>query len=434
MDMGYQKVEKYLEFPMRRQEWLAEKFKEINKNQEHYVLVSINLKKFKYFNLKYGWEQGNEILYNIYQSLQKELSEGEYIAHIFADSYALLLRTSKQSMPEPETLEFIRTTIMKYIDAIFEVDDDRVYKDIYASIGIYPASIKTCDYHEAFEMADLFRREDLGLERRTFSVNYYSEEVFDLIMQKYELQKSTANALAKGEYRVYVQPKVDIKTSKIVGGEALLRRFGSDGKPIPLSEFLPILNSEGYIRKVDWYVFETVCAKIEERLKKGKPVVPVSFNISKDFFYDVYLCDNYIETYKKYNVPQEYIEFELMETISLDDIGRMIEVVKEFKKHGFRCSLDDFGNGYSSFGVLLNVEFDYIKLDRVFFMNPLNENSKAIIKGVIDMLKFLGLKIVAEGVETKEYVDYLLELGCDVIQGYYFYKPMPLDEFMELLG
>lgn len=434
MHKHFQKISDCPQYPMNKEQGIAEKFYKINAEEKPYVLVSVNIKNFKYLNLKYGWEQGNEILYLFYLALQRQLTDGEHVAHSAEDNYVLLLHSRELIMTEADTLDYIQVVIMRFIDAVFEIDDERIYKNLYASFGIYPVCLRPCSYYEAYEMSEFFRKSDAGIKFRTFSVNYYQEDVYQKFLRQCELKISTANALQRGEYQVYIQPKVEIKTGKIAGGEALLRRFDGEGKAIPLYEFLPILNSEGYIRKIDWFVFETVCEEIGTRIAEKKPVAPISFNISKDFFYDVYMCDNYIRTYKKYGVPQEYIEFELMETISLDDTGRMVEVIKKFKEAGFACSLDDFGNGYSSFGVLLNADFDYIKLDRIFFTNPLDDANKVIIKGVVDLLKFLGFKIVAEGVETKEYVDYLAEVGCDMIQGYYFYKPMPLGEFMQLLS
>lgn len=412
---------------------MAEKFSELCRAGSEHLLVSVNIKNFKYLNLEYGWDAGNEFIYGIYRSMEKQLEPDEYIAHTRGDSFLLLLHKQMWEMAEDAANAFIATVIMKFVDAVFEVDDPRIYKNIYASFGIYPIYLKPCDYYEAIETAELFRQEDTGIRNRTFTVNYYTDEAYERFMHKYALGKSTATALRRGEYQVYIQPKVELKTRRIVGGEALLRRFGADGKPIPLGEFLPILNAEGYIRKIDWFVFETTCEVLGKRIAQGQPVATISFNISKDFFYDVFMCQNYIETCKKFNVPQEYIELELMETISLDDTGRMIEVIDMFKQAGFKCSLDDFGNGYSSFGVLLNADLDYVKLDRIFFKNPLDEANRRIIKGVVDILKFLGFKIVAEGVEDQEYVDYLDELGCDIIQGFYFYRPMPMADFLQLL-
>lgn len=426
-------AEDHVHYPMNSENWIAEKFAELNRAGSRYLLVSVNIKNFKYTNLEYGWAAGNQFLYGIYCSLQGQLAADEYIAHTRGDSFVLLLHAQMWEMEEAAANEFIQTVLMKFVDAVFEVDDPRIYKNLYASFGIYPVYLKQCDYYEALEIAELFRQEDVGIRHRTFTINYYTDEAYARFMRKFRLGKSTANALLGGEYQVYIQPKVELATRRIVGGEALLRRFDATGKPVPLSEFLPILNTEGYIRKIDWHVFETTCEVLGGRLAEGKPIAPISFNISKDFFYDVFMCENYINTREKFHVPSEYIEFELMETISLDDTGRMIEVIDMFKKAGFKCSLDDFGNGYSSFGVLLNANLDYVKLDRIFFKNPLDEANRHIIKSVVEILKFLGFRIVAEGVETQEYVDYLQELGCDIIQGFYFYRPMPMPEFLALL-
>lgn len=433
MCMKLERISECLQYPMNLEPWIIEKFDEIKHNAKPYVLVSVNIKNFKYINIEYGWEQGNEILHLIYLTMQQLLQEGEYIAYSFADHFVLLLNAPDWDMSQERAHEFIRTVLVPFVDVIFDIDDERIHKKIFASFGIYPIALKPSSYFEAMEMAELFRKEDRGIKYKTFTINYYDSDALRAFVHKYELGNTTATALQRGEYQVYVQPKVDVKTRKIVGGEALLRRFDAMGKAIPLSEFLPILNEEGYIRKIDWFVFETACEMMSERFTAQKPIVPISFNISKDFFYDPFLCDNYVSTLQKYGVSQKYIELELMETISLDDTGHMIKVIEHFKQVGFKCSLDDFGNGYSSFAVLLNADLDYVKLDRIFFSNPLDDAGRKILENVIDILKFLNFKIVAEGVETKEYVDYLAQLGCDIIQGYYFYRPMPIAEFMHLL-
>lgn len=432
--MKLQRISESEQYPMNSEPWVIENFDKLNRNAERYLLISVNIKNFKYINIQYGWEQGNKILHLFYQTMKRHLKEDEYIAYRSADNFVLLLRAPDWDMSEKAAHDFVQTVLVHYVDDIFEMHDERVYKNIFASFGIYPVFLKSCSYFEALEMAELFRKGDRGIKYRTFTIAYYDSEALTTFVNQYELGCTTATALQRGEYQVYVQPKVDVKTQKIVGGEALLRRFDAQGNSIPLSEFLPILNEEGYIRKIDWFVFETACEIMSTRFTQGKPLVPISFNISKDFFYDPLSCDNYISTLQKYNLPQSYIELELMETISLDDTGHLIKVIELFKQAGFKCSLDDFGNGYSSFGVLLNADLDSVKLDRIFFTNPLDDAGRNILKNIIDILKFLHIKIVAEGVETKEYVDFLAQLGCDIIQGYYFYRPMPIAEFMQLLN
>lgn len=431
--MNLQRISDCLQYPMKSESWIIEKFDKLNHSAEPYLLVNANIKNFKYINIQYGWEQGNEILYLIYKAMERLLKEGEYIAYRSDDNFVMLLHSPNWDMSDKAAHEFVHEVFVPLVDEIFELEDERIYKKLYASFGICPIFFKECNYFEALEMAEIFRKEDRGIKYRTFTISYYNKDAMAAFVHKYELGTTTITALQRGEYQVYVQPKVDVKTRKIVGGEALLRRFDSHGNSVPLNEFLPILYEEGYIYKVDWFVFETACNIMSKQLTAGKPLVPISFNVSKDFFYEPLACDNYVVTHQKYNLPQKYIELELMETISLDDTGHMIEVIGHFKRAGFKCALDDFGNGYSSFSVLLNADLDYVKLDRIFFSNPLDDAGRKMLENVIDILKFLNIKIVAEGVETKEYVDYMEQLGCDIIQGYYFYRPMPIAEFMELL-
>lgn len=252
-------------------------------------------------------------------------------------------------------------------------------------------------------------------------------------MNPYLMEERVSKAYQNKDFVVYLQPKVRLNDQKVIGAEALIRWFDEEGNMIPLSSFLPILNQNNYIRMLDIQTFEVCCELIADRLKNGEPMVPISFNISQSFFYDTKMMPDYMEVYNRYQIPREYIQFELMESISLNDTQQLVNVIDDFKKEGFTCLLDDFGNGYSSFGVLINSKLDILKMDRQFFVDPLNEKTANIIKTVIELAKQLHLEVIAEGVETQEYADFLKEVGCDVIQGFYFYHPMPIPELLSLL-
>lgn len=186
---------------------------------------------------------------------------------------------------------------------------------------------------------------------------------------------------------------------------------------------------------MDQYVFEEVCRWFRSRLRQGLPILPVSVNVSKVRFYTPDFTKTYIAIKDRYEIPDQVLEIEFTETVAFENQVYMREIVKELHDNGFTCSLDDFGTGYSSLGVLKNMSFDVLKLDGSFFRDSKDiTRERKIISGVISMIQDLEIRTVAEGVEQEEQVEFLRNIGCDLIQGYYYYRPMPLDAFERLLG
>ena len=222
------------------------------------------------------------------------------------------------------------------------------------------------------------------------------------------------------------------KTNEIIGGEALLRLFNEDGNMVPIQEFLPILNENGYIRMMDLWEYEKVLKRMDQRLKEHKKIVNMSFNISNSHFHDSEIFSDYKNISERYDVPRNMITCEFLESISIDE-KKMNELIKEFHEEGFQCALDDFGNGCSSFNVLRYADIDIVKIDRCFFEESPRGNKVQILTAIVEMLKILGMHIVAEGVEEKEDVELVQSLGVDEIQGFYYYRPMPMEDFFALL-
>ena len=210
-----------------------------------------------------------------------------------------------------------------------------------------------------------------------------------------------------------------------------MTRWIHEGTLIPLSDFLPTLKENGEMYMIDLAHFETMCQLLKERQEQQKRVVPISFNITNRSMFSENFMEEYTEIYQRYQPQKTLIEFEFMEDIHYDKGGEVLSVIQYFKEMGFLCSLDDFGNGIASFNVLLSGHIDIIKMDRLFFMGELDEQRKRIISDIIDIAK--QIKVLAEGIETREYAAFLEEQGCDYIQGFYYYKPMPLQQFLSLL-
>lgn len=238
-------------------------------------------------------------------------------------------------------------------------------------------------------------------------------------------------AIENKEFKIYIQPKFDAKTEQIVGGEALIRRIKNNEVIMPNS-FIPDYEKTGLITKLDMFVFESICKKIKEWKEEGNKLVPIAINESRRHLYNKNHVSELAQVINKYNVNPSLIELELTETVVVENIESAKEAERKVHELGFVVSMDDFGVGYSSFSMLRRIEIDVLKIDKSFSDEVLNdERGKIILETIIQMAKRLKIKTVAEGIETKQQVEYLKNIGCDMIQGYYFEKPLPMKEFEE---
>jgi EAL domain-containing protein (putative c-di-GMP-specific phosphodiesterase class I) len=239
-------------------------------------------------------------------------------------------------------------------------------------------------------------------------------------------------ALRNGWIQVYYQPVVRTLTGKLCGAESLARWIDPDLGMISPDNFVPALEKNNLIHKLDSFVVEQVCKNIRERLDTGGQIVPVSVNLSR---LDFLLCDmvHVLEqATKKYDIPREYIHIEVTESMIVSDHELMQNVMRRFRKAGFEIWMDDFGSGYSSMTLLKDYQFDLLKFD-MNFLRPFTEKAKDIMRSAVIMVKNIGVKTLAEGVETQEQMEFLKEIGCGKIQGYYCGKPMPIQQFIEKL-
>lgn len=401
------------------------KFEEIQQSEISYALIRMNIKNFRYYNAKYGRETGNQILKDVYDLIKSTLTKDDYIVREYADNFLIYKSYIKKE-------DIIDHWLYPCVDKIFDIPNSIIFHNIYTSFGIYYLDDKSCSFDKADDLAELCRKYTDSISYRVFSYEVYQHDFYEKYMKVRQIEELTGLAREKGLYQVYIQPKVDARTDKICGGEALLRLFDEDGNMIPIMEFLPVLNKNGYIRMVDMWEYEEVLRCMDQRIKEHKRIVNMSFNISNSHFHDIYLFSDYKEVSDKYDVPRNMITCEFLESISIDE-QKMNELIKTFHEEGFQCALDDFGNGCSSFNVLRYADIDSVKIDRCFFQDSPRGNKIQVLKAVVEMLKILHLHIVAEGVEEKEDIDLMKELGVDEIQGFYYYKPMPMNEFFALL-
>lgn len=247
------------------------------------------------------------------------------------------------------------------------------------------------------------------------------------IMNNSELIHSIKN----NEFIIFLQPKFDTITEKIVGAEALIRKL-KDGKIIMPNEFIPQYEKTGVITKLDTYVLEEVCKLQRKWRNLNLPLLPISINESRHHLKNKNHIKELKEILIRYDADANLIELEMTETTVVEDILVAKGAAEAVKKLGFIVSMDDFGTGYSAFNILKDIEIDILKIDKEFFKNlENNKRAQIIIETIIQMCKKLKIKTVAEGIETKEQVEFLRKIGCDIIQGYYFSKPITITEFEE---
>ena len=396
--------------------------------REEYSLLHFNVKKFRYFLGRYDHETGEELLQQILKTFTKGLKKGQYLLYTGGDDFIFLIHEWRKK-------KIIDELIQRDYEG-YELKDSRFFNKVFFSMGV----CRLRDFPEAdFETCCLYawlaRITSKEHEKKSSDFKFFTRKQLQEFQMRSQLEVKTVEACRKETYAVYIQPKVDAKTLKICGGEALLRWFDEDGTMIPLSLFLPVLNENSYIRYVDQMVFELVCKMIQESIQKGMKMVPISFNLSKASFEDEPFMQEYMEVFQQFDIPKEYIEFELLESISMDNSDKLIKVVDTIHKAGFRCALDDFGSGYSSMSVLARVPIDIIKLDRSLFQNPYRDiDNFLIVDGLLDILHHFPVQIVAEGVEDETVAEHMRQHGCDMIQGFYYYRPMPMDEFQRLIA
>lgn len=243
------------------------------------------------------------------------------------------------------------------------------------------------------------------------------------------LEERLKNGIKNNEFVIYLQPKFYTNTGKLAGAEALIR-WNRDGKLVMPNIFIPLLEKYELVTELDTYVLENICRLQQQWKKQGYNIVPISVNESRLHLYNENHINDLMDLVNKYNVQPNTIELEMTETTIVHNVELAKEAERNVHKLGFIVSMDDFGTGYSSFSMLKNINIDVLKMDKSFFDDVLeSRRGKIIIEAIIEMAHKLGIKVVAEGIETKEQIDYLKRINCDMVQGYYFEKPIAIEEF-----
>ncbi|PBE42433.1 EAL domain-containing protein [Clostridioides difficile] len=400
-----------------------------NYYQDNFYLVQLDVNKFKYINEMFGYSEGNKILIHISQVLNNNTNKYEICARMDNDHFILLIACNT----EDELLNRL-SKINKEICNLITTNSSK-YKIVMSS-GIYKITkkddIKKIDL--LIDRANIAAKSKK--EKYEHSYSFFNEDTRNRLYKEKRLEDNMNKALEKGEFIVYYQPKYSLgDVNEIEGAEALIRWNSPEFGFISPIDFIPLFEKNGFIVNIDMFVLEEVCKTLNKWINKGYTPVPISVNMSRVHLYRDNFIENITDLISKYNISPEFIELELTESVVFDNLNILIDIMKKIKEIGFLISMDDFGSGYSSLNLLKDLSFDILKLDRGFLIETTDtKRGKIIISKIVEMAKAIDIKVICEGVETYEQVEFLKEIGCDKVQGYLFAKPMVLDEFEKHLN
>lgn len=397
-------------------------------NHPVYALVYTNLQKFKLLNEQFGRDACDELLRAFYEIVCKDLRDKECIGRISADNFCMLLRYQN----EEELLKRFDSWQRAGIEYILETKP--LWTLPVTEFGVFILREQSVPFPQMIDRAKLAIREFPRFVTNKLHFAVYNDKAHQKLFREKHLEDIMEDALKNGEFQVYLQPKYFLAEKRIGGAEALARwQSASEGMIYP-NEFIPLFEKNGFVIQLDLYIFEEVCKRMRSWLDQGRELIKVSVNCSRVQLNKVNFLDSYVEIAKRYDIPPQWIEIELTESVVMEDVQRLTKVIEDIHEIGFGCSMDDFGSGYSSLNLIQTIPVDTLKLDRIFFHehNTKDRRTEHVVGSIVTMAKALSMATVAEGIEHEDQVEMLNRVGCDYVQGYVYAKPMPIDEFEKL--
>ena len=389
---------------------------------QKYSVVIMDIVQFKAVNEFCGRDEGDRLLKFIAECFQwyEDHRKDTYACHVRADIFCLC--TQYEDVRELENIVSEIKTKIDEFPFTYKVQPS-------FGIGISPEREPAVSYLK--DCATMAMNSVKGKVYQTYAI--FGEKMRRQLMRERQVENDIVGALENGELVLYIQPKVNMSTGRIIGGEALVRWLHPEKGLVSPGEFIPVLEKNGLIINVAEYIWEKVFAYLGKLKEEGRELVPISINVSRLHAYDTGLAENLIRLREKYDVPAQFVPLELTESAFLEDEKGMYQRMENLRSQGFLVSMDDFGTGYSTMNMLKNQTLDEIKIDREFIRDLEKDKSQIIIRNTIAMLQQLGAHIVIEGVETEEQKEFLLGCNCTDVQGFLFYRPMPVEEFDKLL-
>ena len=409
-DYNWNHLEAYLEVPA-------------DKGISDYAFAHFDVKEFRVINEAYGHIAANRVLSNIV----KAIKESDFIlasGRCHNDNFAILLK----DLPEEELIKKLKD----FFEKLSVLEEDPYYK-IYYKCGLVPMRRAMLSGNRVADFAKMTQA--LATNQKQTEIIVYTDEMHDNLSWGNYIKAYVETAIEQDEFVVYLQPKFDITKETIKGAEALIRWNYKNKDFLPPYRFIPFFEKDGSIGKIDDLVLKKICAALAKWKQEGKALYPISVNLSRSRLDDQRLIDNLVTIVDHYGIDHKLIDFELTESATYDNTEHMLSVLEELRSRGFKISMDDFGTGYSSLSLLTQMPIDTLKIDKSFVDNVATEKERKediiVLRHIITLAKELGFTCLAEGAESKNQVDRLRDLGCEIIQGYYYSKPIPITEYEE---
>uniref|UniRef100_UPI003FEFDE86 EAL domain-containing protein n=1 Tax=Lachnospira sp. TaxID=2049031 RepID=UPI003FEFDE86 len=402
---------------LNKEQFYIETAKLIKENRDvKYCLVCSNIKDFKFVNELFGIEKGNEILKKQAEYMKNFIGEDSLAARLHADRFAMC-------MPR---IRFDEDLINEAITGIQEAFKNSSFH-MHIFVGVY-------DIHDVQERVSIMcdkanlASETIKNEYKS-SVAYYTEHLLEKSIEERKIIGEFDRALDNEEFVMFLQPQVDV-SGKPFGSEALVRWQHPDKGLLAPGVFIDVLEKTGFVYRLDRYMWDKAVKQLAEWKKRGINDYHISVNISTKDFYLIDVYETFVGLVEKYDIDPKLLKLEITETALMSDFNKNMVIIKRLQKYGFDIEIDDFGSGYSSLNMLKDISADVLKIDMGFLRASENEvKGQDILESIIGLANKLGMRVITEGVEKKTQVDMLYDMGCKMFQGYYFSKPIPVDEF-----
>lgn len=394
-----------------------------NGKGKKFAYIHFDVERFKIINSFYGSKEGDRLISKVGQVVretmecyEKECTYGRITGDIFGICLEFEDVKELSDLVEKMQNRIKRFFVLYYLET---------------TAGIYVIEDNSMELSAIYENANLAAQKCKG--QYLFHEAFYTKEMGEKVLREQAIMDTMDAALQDEQFIVYFQPKYELKKYSPSGAEALVRWQKKDGTIVPPNEFIPLFERNGFIIKLDCYVWEKVCQFIRKELDAGRTPEPISVNVSRVHLYNPKFLETLVDLVEKYKISPKYLNLELTESAFFDNVRLMQNAVKYLHKAGFTVFMDDFGSGYSSLNILKDIDLDVIKIDMKFLSKGGEEKGMKILEAVITMAKSLHMPVIAEGVEEKQQVQMLKRLGCHYIQGYYFARPMPQEKYCELI-
>jgi diguanylate cyclase (GGDEF)-like protein len=390
------------------------------RNNSQLALIFLDLDHFKNINDTLGHTIGDTLLVQIGKSMLATVREDDTVSRPGGDEFIIILPNTNAN-GATRVAEKLRHAIAQ----AYRIDNHELIVTASIGIAIYPDDGKSFEVLSQCADIAMYRAKQEG--RNTY--RFFTAEMQAHAARTLQLENALRRAIELGQLQLHYQPQLSLQDGRIIGAEALLRWYSDFGMISP-AEFIPIAENSGQIIEIGEWVLRTAIAQLKTWLDQGVPPFVMAVNISAGQFRQANLPDLVIQLLEEAGLPTQYLELELTESVAMDNPLAAIAIMNNFHAHGIRLAIDDFGTGYSSLSYLKSFKIHKIKIDRSF-VEHLTETTEdqAIINAVIDLSRNLGFQTIAEGVETVEQLAYLQNQGCNEIQGYYFSKPLPAEQF-----